>query len=468
MKSYAGQTLWLTVLVALLVSGLSFLPEGLRIGSVTLRPMDIFSDIRKEAATAPPADSIVLEDTAAVASSPLDSVPDDGFLPPVDSFLFGSVFEDYSRAQQGLATFFAAVDSIRSHKHSVRVAFFGDSFVEGDILLGDLRDTLQTLWGGQGVGFVPITSEVARFKRTLAHEYDGWNIYSIVKKTPDHPEYGINGFVYAPLENAKVRYQGASYFRHTRSWSQLRLFYGGDSLGAVYYAVNGREPALRPLEPVTAGALGVFDIKNPGMHAVELQFPQPGGLLLYGAALEDGPGFYLDNFSVRGNTGGKLKLISRTMMQAFDRYQHYDLIVIQLGLNAITNGMDNIDWYRWELDGTFEHLKKCFPDRPILVIGVPDRAGKVEDELRTLPAVPLIVQMQRDLARKHGFIFYDLYRGMGGPGAMLRFAAEKPALANKDYTHLTHEGGRVVSRLFTRLLLEEKARLKGPARPANY
>jgi hypothetical protein len=56
---------------------------------------------------------------------------------------------------------------------------------------------------------------------------------------------------------------------------------------------------------------------------------------------------------------------------------------------------------------------------------------------------------------------------MGGPGTMIRFAAEKPALASKDFTHLTHEGGRTISRLFARVLLEEKARTLERNRIAN-
>ena len=37
----------------------------------------------------------------------------------------------------------------------VRVAFLGDSYVEGDILTVDLREKLQSIFGGRGVGFVP-------------------------------------------------------------------------------------------------------------------------------------------------------------------------------------------------------------------------------------------------------------------------------------------------------------------------
>ncbi len=75
-------------------------------------------------------------------------------------------------------------------------------------------------------------------------------------------------------------------------------------------------------------------------------------------------------------------------------------------------------------------------------------------------SVPAIVKMQRNLARKHGFLFYDLFWGMGGPNTMLKFAHQRPRLANTDYTHLTHDGGKVVGHMFARLFLQEQANHK--------
>jgi lysophospholipase L1-like esterase len=137
--------------------------------------------------------------------------------------------------------------------------------------------------------------------------------------------------------------------------------------------------------------------------------------------------------------------------------QQYDLIVLQVGLNAVTNSLNNVRWYEAELERTFQHLKKCFPGKPILVVSVGDRGGKIGTELATMRGVPAIVQMQRSLARKHGLFFYDLFWGMGGPNTMIKFAYRRPRLANTDYTHLTHEGGKVVGGLFAKLFLQEQA-----------
>jgi hypothetical protein len=466
MKNYLNHTLSLALLLLLLLFGLSFLPENIGIGNFDLRKMDILADVRP----APPA---MPQDSAALPPDTLAFLPDTLGLPPdtlapvdtaaavfvpfpaKDSTVFGRQIEDYSPSQRGLSAFFAAIDSIRFGK-TVRVAWYGDSFVEGDILLGDLRDTLQSRWGGQGVGFVPITSEVAQFKRSLKHQFRGWTTYSIIKKKENTPPVGINGYVYRPEPEAKAHYEGADYFRNTRRFSTFRLYYAASQPSTLAWQKEGGEPQNTQLKGGDSALVRRWEWREAQpTRGFAIRFPETEGLLLYGASLENGPGFYLDNFSVRGNSGGPLRLLRPEMAQQFERY---DLVVLQVGLNAVTNSLNNVKWYQAELERTFAHLRKCFPHSPILVVSVGDRAGKTGDQLATMRGVPAIVAMQRDMARQHGFLFYDMFRGMGGPGSIIEMAHHRPRYANLDYTHLTHEGGRQMGHLFAQLLLEEQQR----------
>ncbi|MFN0176554.1 MAG: GDSL-type esterase/lipase family protein [Saprospiraceae bacterium] len=468
-KNYSKQALFLPILVLILLTGLSLLPAGLKLGDFELRKMDIFADVRDSTAveaeslseTLPPPDtfeyfpqdslSTVLTDTTNIQPDSLRVIP------PKDSVFFGKIIEDYSFDQQGLNRFFRAVDSI-SRGRTVRIAWYGDSFVEGDILVGDLRDTLQTAWGGAGVGFVPITSEVAQFKRSLKHNFRDWTAYSIIKKSENRPKLGLNGYAYRPEPEAKAHYEGANYFKHTQRWNQVRFFYSSDSTCAFVWQAGG-EAARQETLPAKPNRLSSWKWKGSewGTNAFTFRFPETGGLLAYGATLESGPGIYIDNFSVRGNSGGPLKLLDPDFIRQFDAVQQYDLIVIQVGLNAVTNTLTNIKWYEAELDRTFKHLKTCFPGKPILVVSVGDRGAKEGTEITTMRGVPAVVKMQRNLARKHGLLFYDLFWGMGGPNTMLRFAHQRPRLANTDYTHLTHEGGKVVGIMMAKLFLQEQA-----------
>ena len=88
----------------------------------------------------------------------------------IDSCKTGMVcFEDYSDDTTALKKIFESLINIKSEKGKVRIGFFGDSFIEGDILCADVRDTLQSLFGGNGVGYMPITSGVAQFRSTIFH-----------------------------------------------------------------------------------------------------------------------------------------------------------------------------------------------------------------------------------------------------------------------------------------------------------
>lgn len=469
-QNHTRQVLSFVAMVMLLLTGLSVLPGGMHVGDFTLRKMDIFSDIRVEHASADTSDLAVLSSDSTLLSSAdslllqADSIADADsvyIVPIKDSAYFGKILEDYTPEEQGMSRFFEAVDSIRQGR-TVRIAWYGDSFVEGDILVGDLRDSLQTAWGGAGVGYVPITSEVAQFKRSFKHQFKGWKAFSILKKSENRPNLGLNGYAYRPEAEAKVHYEGASYFQHTRGWNQVRLFYTAETPLNMVWQAKDEAPKMEKLAARPNGKLGVWQWNGTaiGTEAFAIRFPEPGNLLAYGVSLENGPGIYIDNFSIRGNSGGPLKLLQPDFIQQFDAVQQYDLVVLQVGLNAVTNQLNNIRWYEAELARTFKHLRACFPGKAILIISVGDRDGKVGTEIMTMRGVPAIVAMQRELARKHGFLFYDLFWGMGGPETMLRFANSRPRLANTDYTHLTHEGGKVVGLHLARLLLLEQQKWK--------
>ena len=62
-----------------------------------------------------------------------------------------------------MAHFYALLDSLSRHKsigRPVRVAYYGDSFIEGDILVSDLRELMQARYGGYGVGWIDAGNEL--------------------------------------------------------------------------------------------------------------------------------------------------------------------------------------------------------------------------------------------------------------------------------------------------------------------
>ena len=84
--------------------------------------------------------------------------------------------EDFS--DSGL--FAAFCDTLLQARRPVRIAFLGDSFVEGDILTADLREALQSAYGnrpGGGAGFAPMASPLTGFRRTIRTQSKGWTAY---------------------------------------------------------------------------------------------------------------------------------------------------------------------------------------------------------------------------------------------------------------------------------------------------
>ena len=149
----------------------------------------------------------------------------------VDSCKTGvTCVEDYSKDKRGMTAFFSALDSV-AHR-PVRIAWFADSYVEGDIMLDPLRDTLQALFGGSGVGFVPITSEVAGFRQTVIHSFEHWKTYAIVgEKDDDHP-IGPGGYTAVPTSESSVTYRSIKRPR-LNTFPSVKIFYGNADSAAL-------------------------------------------------------------------------------------------------------------------------------------------------------------------------------------------------------------------------------------------
>ena len=92
----------------------------------------------------------------------------------------GLRFEDYSAGHTGLQRFFSSLNKREQLNRPVRIAFLGDSFIEGDILVGDFRALMQRQFGGRGVGFVQIASVAAMYLPTVEIKESGWSTTSIL------------------------------------------------------------------------------------------------------------------------------------------------------------------------------------------------------------------------------------------------------------------------------------------------
>ena len=446
------QSLWLLVLViaALLISSLV---PAFNVGSLAIKKVDLLADIKTDPPPAiadiPPADSI-----------PADSVKDSiiQVVPKPVAELYPcpdkNCLQDFSPNKTTLKNFFRALK--QANRKQVRIAFYGDSFIEGDVLCGSFRDTLQGLYGGRGVGFVPIASEVAQYRNTIQHTYTNWEAHALVSKLPSDVPLGISGHAFIPLPQNEAEFKPARRPANQK-FNRINLFYQSKVETPLQYVVN--DTVMLTTMLAAADSVSRVALEMPPATSVKLFFTEPDSVVAYGLTFDSETGVYVDNFAMRGNSGIGLYGLDTTRLKQFNHYLDYKLILLQYGLNVVTE-TDSTDyiWYETRMVKVVNRLKEVFPNTGIVLIGISDRAGNQNGKIQTLPAIARMRKAQRNIARRTQIAYWDLYEAMGGENSIVKFAEAKPPLAAKDFTHLTFLGGRRLAKKLADALLFERTR----------
>lgn len=433
-KNYIPQAFYFTLAVAGILGILSLFPGEKSLFGYTVKPVSIFSDILKD-------------DNSPSKPLFVDSLALESELAPK-----GVVsFRNFTGEKYPLDKLVSELLKAKDKKGKVRIAWYGDSFSDGDILVSDLRDTLQTLYGGNGVGFVPITSEIAGFRRSVIHSFGGWNTSSILTNAGSK-HLGINGFSYSPDSGNYVFYKGTNHFKHTSSFSTFRLFYTASYKQKARIMINRKDSRI--MELAVSSTPSMIMVKSDTIRQVSARF-NLAGITCFGASLEDETGIYIDNFAIKGNSGLGLQAIPERNLAAFDSLLNYDMIVLQFGLNVSNSPTQNFNGYIRGMSKLINKLKVAFPDTPILLLSVSDRSQRRQGQFVTMPVIPFLIQAQEKIAFDNKILFWNLFEAMGGENSMAGFANSKPALANKDYTHLNFAGGRKVGLSFARSFIYE-------------
>ncbi|MCC8035162.1 MAG: hypothetical protein LIO77_04410, partial [Rikenellaceae bacterium] len=354
-----------------------------------------------------------------------------------------TVIEDYSPG--GAIHRFCNLLETESVRRNVRIAFLGDSFIEGDIITADVREQLQGLYGGQGVGFVAISSVTAQYRPTVKHTFGGWKDYQLAAKKNVPEEYRdrffISGTLSVPTADSWVNYQTANYRKYISEVSNLRFFYSSTAPAEITFTVDGRHE--RTFEADTTGQVRQIAVAGRGFNSLKLAVTATDGFSAYGVSLEGNNGVLVDNYAIRSSTGLSLFGTSSSVNVAFDRMLHYDLIVLQYGLNIMSAEVTGYGSYGEQLRNLVRYIQRCFPSAAIIVMGVADRSMQKDGDFVTMPAVAGMIKEQRAVAEDCGVAFWNTYEAMGGYNSMKKFA--EWGWAAKDYTHLSFAGGRKIA-----------------------
>ena len=330
----------------------------------------------------------------------------------------------------------------KSGSKKVRVAHFGDSTLEGDLISSDLRELFQLKYGGTGVGLVPITSLDTKFRQTTDLSFsDDWTTATVFSRNKNKLPLGINGHVFVNSANSWVEMKTNNRYKTVKKFNVAKLFYADAKSNAeVKYSINGKKAVTKSL--TSGSGLHVLKIKSNNSKSIKLEFPQSESAYYYGVSLESGNGVYIDNFALRGNSGVDLKKIPTEYLKSFQDEMDYKLVILEFGLNILSGRKMNFSRYERNMVKIIKRMKTAMPNASFLLVGVHDKCIKKGSKFLTDPAVLKLVEAQKSIAHDADIAFWNLFEAMGGENSMVEWVNSNPPRAFKDYTHFNDIGAK--------------------------
>lgn len=319
-------------------------------------------------------------------------------------------------SKPSLGNFLQKLHELRSgQKRKIRIAYFGDSMIEGDLLTQTVRKLLQQYFGGSGVGFIPITSQVSKFRQSVIHNYSG-------------------GWQDENFKNAKTGklYFSGHLFRSSGDWVQMIDQTITDSVAVIEKSLicgNGGTHTItvngRPVTINASAMLNRIPLTVDMNRGIKLTVANEN-LPVYGISFESPSGIFLDNFSFRGITGIEFARVDSVFMKAIAAGNPYDLIIFQYGVNLLFRPNDrNFNWYAKALLPIVRKFRNCFDKTDFLVVSTADRAFRYGGEYKSAVGIDSLIKIQATVAYETGSSFYNQFASMGGTNSIVDWAKKK-------------------------------------------
>jgi lysophospholipase L1-like esterase len=330
----------------------------------------------------------------------------------------------------------------------IRIAYVGDSQIEGDVITKDLRSLLQGKYGGAGTGFMKIIAEDAGFRTDMRHTFSGdWTVEALNR------DNGESKFWFGPVFiSGKGSWVNYDITGKGAAGIDCFLLYQGDGRRhRIKLRANSGPVVMTDLDPsAEMHFLKIYAHAGPALKNITLTFPD-AGIRAYGVSFQAETGVYVDNYSLRGHSGLELARVSLDTVSQVRQTSPYKLIILQFGVNVSYPQAGGFKLYEKGISGVIGHIKDLFPESGILVISTTDRCVKDGEAIVSDPCVTDLMKAQQRAAEKEGVAFFDLYHAMGGTGAMNEWVKEGYAV--KDYLHINRRGGKKIADLLSAGLL---------------
>ena len=365
------------------------------------------------------------------------------------------VVEDVQGDSNVLRAFRQGLEEV--NRRTVRVVHYGDSQIEEDRMTQTLRRHLQDLYGGGGVGMLPLhqTIPTRTIKQTLTingirqTSQQGPRRHLVYGPKAQRREDGVYGAMgqVAIIGDTALQRQDSAVLHvepmgkkpYTETYfNRLRLWAKGDFR---CYLNEQPIPDSDRTSIVLADSTTSCDLALVGCGEV------------YAISLETEKGVIVDNVPMRGCTGTIFTDIDSTQLATFYRETNTRLIIMQFGGNAIpfNEQPSTIAGTVQSLRKQVRYLRQCAPEASIIFVGPGDMLTLIDGEATTYPLLPYMDRLLRKMAAEEHIAYFSLYEMMGGKESMLRW--QKNGWAGSDGVHFTRRGAEIAGEKLSEYIL---------------
>jgi lysophospholipase L1-like esterase len=408
-----------------------------------IKPVEIVSEIKKDSQQKK--DSIVKQapEKVTVAVTKINE--------PKDYATYKGILSG-SDSNACLVSFYQKLYELKQRKRKkIRIGYFGDSMIEGDFITQDLRDMLQSNFGGAGVGFVTISSPIAGFRETIYNGFSSdWKDVNFKSEDKQAAKLFLSGHSFFSAGSSTVTYR-ASFKPHLDLFENFSLLYGKpDNTSKATIVVNDKQYNLED-----DGLLNLLELNHVNRKEVKLKITD-AATPYYGAAFESDSGIVLDNFSFRGISGIELNYFNQQFLKEIQEKRPYDLVIFHYGTNLLFKPqLHEFEWYGDMMIPILNKIKASFQGASLLLISTADKGASYNGEWKTAIGVEPLVKTQYNIADKTGVGFFNLYKTMGGEGTIVKWVQGDTVLARKDYTHPNPQGAKKLANLIYQSIIKE-------------
>ena len=335
-------------------------------------------------------------------------------------------------------------------KKQARVMHYGDSQIEIDRMSCDLREMLQTKFGGRGKGWIPIVPLAGHYtlSASVAPQLYQALYYGFFDGTKPRDAHGGPFATTAYLDGGSVtvsaKCSSDEKYPHVHKFTRVKVFTGCND-GELSVSCAGKTARVAPNTNLSITSIDLDSAENASVTIA-------GKAHLYGVSLETPTGVIVDNVPMRGCTGTIFTKLDKSELKTYFAHENVPLIILQFGGNVTPLiNEKKIPGVVNSLRNQIEFFKEVAPNSRILFIGPSDMTTRRGGALKTYPDLPAYVDAIKAMCNEAGVAFWDMYAVMGGLDSMVSWV--KNGWAGSDYIHFSRGGAERMTGLLNNSLM---------------